>query len=222
MALVTWVAGVRVLDRVAPTVHVSDDLQSVPVRGHVSVSFWGKDEGSGLGQVSASLGGRPLSLHKAGRGWSAEIPTGAWPGGHHLLRIEVSDNAWPVNTAVTERTLEVDHTGPELLVREDSFTANQGRTWALFVRSDEPLSSISAKGFGGDLPLYPVGPGVFRALLGIRIQSEPGPRMVRIVGTDRAGNRSERRITVQLDKTVFSNGGGSRDPTLELEWHAMH
>lgn len=172
------------------------------------------DEGAGLDRIEVSVDGgdwQPLEVPAEGTlEWSPALPDGS-----HALVFAAVDRAWTPNRSVVPYEVRVDSTPPVLEVAQRSTEAAQGRTWALWVRADEPLTEVTAEAVlrdhtGEDVPwtarLWPMG-DAFRALRGMEIQQAPGPVDVTVRGTDEVGNVGSVTVEVQVRETEFEEGG---------------
>jgi murein DD-endopeptidase MepM/ murein hydrolase activator NlpD len=234
LALAPLAGCAALLDRTPPQVGIDGPSELPPVQ-RVEIALLAADAGTGVGRVTVVVdGGEPVELElpppeaeaeaeaEAGR---VAYTNDALPDGEHQFAFTVVDRAWPQNTATVEAHRTVDRTPPKLVLAPTSATARQGRTWAAWLRADEPLVepmlTMYARGDDGEtldrtVPLYPVG-GLWRALRGIELREELGPHAVVIEAHDAAGNAARLETTVDVQLTQFEEGGYIRLSKKQVE-----
>lgn len=206
------VAGCAGLDRVPPALAVAGPV--APVRS-AELTMRVSDETPGLEGLTVAIdGGEPALLEVPADG-TVVYPLPELPDGTHQVVITATDRAWLPNAATRALEVVLDRTPPSLEVATASGTAYQGRTWALWVRADEPLVAprftLSARDDDRNtvtttLPMYPVD-GAWRGLRGIELQEPPGPIEVVIEATDTLGNEVRLVTSVVVAETRFEEGG---------------
>lgn len=135
--------------------------------------------------------------------------------GRHVIRFRAIDASLHQNSVVREHALVIDRTSP--LVEVFPARAGQGRTLAVWVRSNEPLFEprvrlqVDAENEGDPpvdviLPLHPV-QGAYRALRGVPIEAKVGPRPLVVEARDAIGNLETIEATYEVLPTQFAEGG---------------
>lgn len=144
--------------------------------------------------------------------WTPPAPVA---DGEHAFTFVATDRGWTPNEARATARRTLDATPPKLEVAPSSAVAHQGKTWALWVRADEPLVEpvmrLTARGDDNEVKertvaLYPV-EGAWRGLRGIELQQEVGPLAVEVEARDAVGNVAKLATTVQVEATAFEEGG---------------
>ncbi len=212
--MLVWMVllGCDDLDRTPPQLEVEGPEGRVT---ELALTVRAHDVVPGLGGVTVSVdGGAPIAL---------EVPPGApleWrpeglADGEHRFVFVATDAAWSRNEAQVEVVGTLDRSPPVVEIAEASLRVGQGRTWALWVRADEPLASVTAeavlRGHEGDdaprtVPLYPVD-GVWRGLRGIEIEQVPGDIPFVVRAADPLGHEAELAATLTVEPTTFAEGG---------------
>ncbi|MEZ4240308.1 MAG: M23 family metallopeptidase [Myxococcota bacterium] len=200
------------LDRTPPAASL-DEAPAHPVQA-ASFVLTASDAETGVGEVTVAVDDAeptPLVASEGVVRWTAE----GLADGVHRFRFTVADGATFPNRTVVEAERTLDTTPPTLTWLPGSGVAHQGRTWAAWVGADEPLAeatlTVSARDDDGDVgervtPMYAVG-DAWRALRGIELREELGPRPVVVQGTDLAGNVGRLETTVDVQQTEFEEGG---------------
>ena len=67
----------------------------------------------------------------------------------------------------------------------------------------EGLSSVEGRWDKGNLPFYPVAPGLFAAIIGVDLEAKPGTSKITITATDDAGRQRQAETIVQTVSKVF-------------------
>jgi len=126
--------------------------------------------------------------------------------GPHEVVFRAYNDGFVAAPAVAPVRVEVDRVPPELELHAPSLVVGQGRTVAVWVRGDEPLTEGTLRIEGDREPMFAVD-GVLRALRGIPISATPGPTSFMIQAEDRAGNSASIRGELVVEPTQFEEGG---------------
>ncbi len=182
------------LARTAPQLELVG-VQEGSVRGEIQLVVAAEDASPGLRSVAVFVDGEPVE-GLSGERWT--INTRALSDGVHSLTVEATDASWRRNRARVEATLRVDNTPPKLQLLSTA-PGEQGRTFPVVVRVEEgELEEIELSFLGRDHSLYAMGDGLYRALLGVPIQQEPGVVELAVRAADRAGNQGSLEGEVEL------------------------
>jgi murein DD-endopeptidase MepM/ murein hydrolase activator NlpD len=149
--------------------------------------------------AEATIDGQPLAP-----GPSIAIDTRQLKDGDHLLRVAVQDGSLRRNTRWVEATLKSDNTPPQVAIETKPLAGVQGRTTLLQVRSNEPAQISVSPGAGP--PIYFVEEaGAYVALLGNDPTVPPGPRPLKLLARDLAGNETTVNATLEVARGAFLN-----------------
>jgi hypothetical protein len=213
-----WFLGcAAMLDRQPPRLTVNELVEPAKT---VEITLLASDPETGLSGLTLAIdGGAPVPLEVPPDGKVVWTAPPELPDGRHEFVFEAADGAWRANTSSISTVRHLDRTPPVLTLAPSSGWAHQGRTWAAWLRSDEPLVNptltVLARGDDGETierttPFYPVGPpedGVWRALRGIELREALGPHPVKIDASDGAGNAAHLETSVEIRATPFEEGG---------------
>ena len=196
------------LDRQAPALSAALPDKATPYRGEVPLTVTASDRSPGLSRLTVQLDDLPprsLPLDQA----TLRVPvdTAGLADGAHVIRVEGLDGAWGGNRAAAEVRFMTDNTLPALSLSQRSLRARQGHTLAVVLQAGEPLARLEVEVLGKARPMYRVGPGVWRALVGVPIRQEAGPSPVHILAEDAAGNVLRAEVPLQVEGVDFPAGG---------------
>ena len=131
------------------------------------------------------------------------IDTSALADGSHRLSVTVQDTSWARNRARADAVIVTDNTPPRLSLNGAPDVVQQGGTWLLLVRANEP-ATVSARISDAPLDLQPAD-GYAWAVIGISAEHGPGDLPLVVDGIDVAGNRAEQRLMVRITAGSFDH-----------------
>lgn len=206
--------GCAWLDREPPTVTIEGPTEVVR---EAELVIRVVDPAPGVKAATVSIDGAapiPLELppDKVVRWRVPELGDGA-----HEIRVQATDASAFANVGQAAFTLTLDRTPPAIEIHASSLVAHQGKTWAGWVRSPEPLLEpvVKLKVMGKkptdppvdvSVPLYPVD-GAWRALRGLEIEEPTGPHPLVVEARDALGNVAHVEATLDVQPTEFEVGG---------------
>lgn len=200
----------KLLDTMPPTLTVSGLEKDKRYRGTLTLNIAAMDKRPGLGSLTVQIDDsspNPLSfVEEKAIFWT--LQTAALVDGLHTVSVAATDKS--VNKNRTQYTLPfyIDNTPPTLYVPPETRHVGQGRTLALFLQTDEPLSDIEGKLFNKAISFYPVGSeNLYRSFLGVSVTSTPQNYPLTVKVTDVVGNEAEQTFQVEVRETVFARGG---------------
>ena len=121
-------------------------MPSGAVRGNVTVGVRVGPEGRAA-PIEVTIDDKPLTA-----GSQVLVETTSLPDGPHQIRVVAEDRSFRKNRAEATVTLTTDNTPPKLLLESQPPTVQQGHTWLLRIRTDEP-ASVEARFGDRDLPI---------------------------------------------------------------------
>lgn len=198
------------LDAEPPTVRLRAPVEQ---RGVLAFGIEAHDAEPGLARVEQRVDqGEWAELERSKPGapeWL--LDSRGLSDGTHVLQVRALDHAWRPNVAEARVAFTVDNTPPQLQVTALSRTAAPATVLGLLVEASEPLVDPTAAGLGQEVALVPAEvEGWWRGLLGVPIDTAPGPQTVVLRGTDVAGNSFEQDILVEVQPRSFPRGGTIR------------
>lgn len=226
IGLLQWLGCAALFDKTPPQLHIEEPDPAGAVRS-LTLTLVARDDETGLMGATVSVDGaepQPLALATPGAPGEIRIPFAPsdLPDGKHTFLFTVTDGARSPNTATLQAERTLDQTGPKIALAEASSFAHQGRTLAVWIRTDEPMSeptlTMNARGDDGEtkdrtVPLYEVRAEGFpegtlwRALRGIELREALGPRPIVVEGKDALGNVGRFEGSVEIRATTFEEGG---------------
>ena len=198
------------LDSTPPTLTVNGLEKDKRYRGDLTLEIFATDEETGLGSLIVQIDDAPPT------------PLGFGEKGPSLLRLQtavLADGLHTASVTATDRSLHknqtryafpfyVDNTPPTLDVRPETLHVGQGRTLALFLQADEPLSNIEGKLFDKAIAFYPVSSeSLYRSFLGVGVTATVQNYPLTVRTTDLVGNETDQTFQVEVTKTIFARGG---------------
>ena len=168
------------------------------------------DEKPGLGSLTVQIDNTPSIPLSLVNGNSAfwTLQTAAFADGPHTVSVTATDRALHKNQTQYVLPFYIDNTPPKLHVPPETLHVGQGRTLALFLQTDEPLTDIVGKLFDKAVTFYPVGSeNLYRSFFGIGVTSTVQKYPLTVNATDLVGNKAEQTFQVEVTKTVFARGG---------------
>lgn len=207
LGLLGLVVSSGAVDRTPPTLAVEAETQTA-VAGTLPFTLAVADDAPGVGGWSASLDGTPAAITVDDDG-GLSVSLAGLQDGPHTLEVAAWDSAWTPNWAHTTLSFAVDQTAPTLRIATRSLEAAQGRAHPVLVESNEPLSPPSGRLGTEKLAFFPLDADQtrWRALVGVPIEAETGPRTLTLQAEDRAGNAVSASHELAVRATRFSRGG---------------
>ena len=198
------------LDSTPPTLTVNGLEKDERYRGDLTLEIFATDEETGLGSLIVQIDDAPPTpLGFGEKGPSLlRLQTAALADGLHTASVTATDRSLHKNQARYSLPFYIDNTQPMLYASPETLRVGQGRTLALFLQVDEPLSRIEGKLFDKAIAFYPVGSeSVYRSFLGIGVTTTVQNYPLTVSATDLAGNEAEEIFHVEVNKTTFARGG---------------
>ena len=209
MALGFYVAP-NLLDTTPPSLSVSGLERDKHYRDSLTLNIAAMDEKPGLSLLTVQLDDAPaipLSFgEKESTYWT--LQTTAFADGTHTISVTAVDNS--LNKNQTQYTLPfyIDNTPPKLQVPPETLVVGQGRTLALFLQADEPLSNVQGQLFDKTFTFYPtISQNLYRSFFGIGVTSAVQNYPLKVSATDLAGNQVDQTLQAEVTKTTFARGG---------------
>ena len=202
--------GLDLLDATPPTLTVNGLEKDKHYRASLTLSIVARDEKPGLGSLTVQIDDAPptpLSFVEEGSiSWT--LQTTAFADGLHTVSVAATDGSLHKNQTQYTLPFYIDNTPPTLRVRPESLRVGQGRTLALFIQADEPLSDVDGELFGKALTFYSTSSKtLYRSFLGVGVTATPQTYSLKVRATDMVGNKAEKIFQVEVNKTVFARGG---------------
>ena len=188
----------------APTVSIQ--VPGNAVRGNVTIGVRVGPEGR-AGPIEVRVDDRALNP-----GDQVLVETASLPDGAHRVTVVAEDRSFRKNRTIATATLTTDNTPPKLLLESQPPTVQQGHTWLLRIRTDEP-AAVEARFGDRDLPIQQ-GNGFGWAVVGFSPTANPTTVPVVVVGRDLAGNQAEVGQAVQVAGEQFPSDAVQVEPTL--------
>jgi murein DD-endopeptidase MepM/ murein hydrolase activator NlpD len=215
--MISMLGCAAMLDQQPPRLTVDERPEPAQT---LEIALVAEDPETGVVRLTVSTdGGEPVPVEVPPDGLVVWTAPPELPDGRHEFVFEATDGAWTPNVSSATTARILDRTPPALTLAPRSAYAHQGRTWAVWLRADEPLVNptltVLARGDDGETisrtsPFYPVGPpedGVWRALRGIELRESLGAHPVQIDAADALGNPAHLETTVEIRATPFEEGG---------------
>ena len=200
----------NLFDATPPTLEVSGLERDKRYRGSLTLNITAKDEKPGLDSLTVQIDDGPLNPLSLLEGDSTfwTLQTAAFADGLHTVAVTATDKSLRKNQAQFTLPFYIDSTPPQLHVPPESLHVGQGRTLALFVQTDEPVSYIRGKLFNKEITFHPVGSeNLYRSFLGISVTYATQNYPLTVNATDLVGVEAEQTFQVEVSKTVFARGG---------------
>ncbi len=183
-----------------------------PVRGRGVWELKTYDARPGVHAVRVRVdGGKPVKM-KSTEEFS--IDTALLQDGPHTFAVEVVDRSIRRNSTVVSGTFVSDNTPPDLAIAETSLVGKQGRTLQLWLRSNEVLDGFRGAFLKKERTLYALDGGVedgggklFRALVGVPVDTKVGRSPMELRARDLAGNVRRVFLAVEIKPGKFARGG---------------
>jgi murein DD-endopeptidase MepM/ murein hydrolase activator NlpD len=190
-------------DRTAPVIAdlAFDRTQDHVYRGELVLGIAVSDDRTGVAVIEVHLDGEEIVRAPDG---TVRIPPSI-PDGDHQLRVYARDRRG--NAADLQGSFRTDNTAPSLQLARSSQSGAQGRASVLLVKTDEPLRWLRVRVLGGSRELHQVGPSLWRGVLGISSDLEPGVQKLTLQASDPAGNETMLEADLVIAETDFPRGG---------------
>ena len=200
----------NLLDTTPPTLTVSGLEKDKRYRDSFTLNIAAMDAKPGLGSLTVQIDDAPLAplstTEEKTTFWTFQTTT--FPDGPHTLFVTATDRSLHRNRTQYTLPFHIDNTPPTLHVPLETLRIGQGRTLALFLQADEPLSELRGKLFNKAVTFYPAGSeNLYRSFLGISVTSTVQSYPLTVNATDLAGNDAKQTFQVEVRKTVFARGG---------------
>ncbi len=205
------------LESTPPTLELSGIEDGKRYKGAARLAIAVSDQRPGLGLLTVQIDDnppQPLGLVTSdGNNTFWTLDTSTLADGEHRISVVATDKSLRKNSTQQQLTFFVDTTPPKLQVPAQSRHVGQGRTLAIFVQTDEPVSEITGTIFTGTefhrpITFYPIGSNrLYRSLVGIAVRQPPKNYPLTLKATDPLGNTAEQTLEIQVIKTEFQRGG---------------
>ena len=200
----------NLLDSTPPFLTVKGLEKDQRYRGSLTLDIAAMDTKPGLGSLTVQIDDalpNPLSLVE-GEVTPWTLQTAALSDGRHTVSVTATDRSLHKNQTQYTGQFYIDNTPPKIHIPPETLSVGQGRTLALFVHTDEPLSEIKGKLFDKAVTFYPTGSkDLYRSFLGVGVTSTVQDYPLTVNATDLVGNEVEHIFQVQVAKTTFARGG---------------
>ena len=198
------------IDSTPPVLEVSGLEANRRYRGTLTLNITVTDDRPGLGSLTVQVDDgppHPLSLVADNTTfWTLE--TSAFADGLHTVFVTATDKALRKNRTQHTLPFYIDSTAPQLQIPPGLLHVGQGRTLAIFVQTDEPLSEITGEFSDREITFHPIGPeNLYRSLLGIGVTHAPQSYPLTLRAVDLVGNAMTQTFQVEVGKTTFLRGG---------------
>ncbi|MYE89441.1 hypothetical protein F4X33_10650, partial [Candidatus Poribacteria bacterium] len=198
------------LDSTPPILTVNGIEKDKWHRGALTLEIFATDEKTGLGSLIVQIDDGPLSPLSLTEGESTlwTLQTSAFRDGLHTVAVTATDRSLHKNQTRYAVPFYIDNTPPTLDVRQETFHVGQGRTLALFLQADEPLSNIEGQLFDKAIVFYLVSSeSSYRSFLGVSVTMTVQNYPLTVRAADLVGNETEQIFEVEVTKTAFARGG---------------
>ena len=198
------------LDSTPPTLTVNGLEKDKRYRGDLTLEIFAADEKTGLGSLTVQIDDAPPTPLGFGEKESTllRLQTAVFSDGLHMASVTATDRSLHKNQTRYAFPFYVDNTPPTLGVRPETLHVGQGRTLALFLQADEPLSNIEGKLFDKAITFYPVNSeSLYRSFLGVGVTMTVQDYPLTVRATDLVGNETEQTFQVKVTRTNFARGG---------------
>ncbi len=198
------------LDSTPPILTVNGIEKDKRYRGTLTLEIFATDEKTGLGSLIVQIDDGPLSPLSPAEGESTlwTLQTSAFRDGLHTVAVTATDRSLYKNQTRDAFPFYIDNTPPTLDVRPETLHVGQGRTLALFLQADEPLSNIEGQLFDKAIAFYLVSSeSLYRSFLGVGVTTTVQNYPLTVRATDLVGNETDQTFQVEVTKTTFARGG---------------
>ena len=209
------------LESTPPILELSGIEDGEKYKGEAVLVIAVSDQRPGLGSLTVQIDDNPPQpLGLVTNDGSHTSPHTFWTldtatltDGEHRISVVATDKSLRKNSTQQQLEFLVDTTPPKLQVPAQSRHVGQGRTLAIFVQTDEPVSEVTGTIFKGTnfnraITFYPIGSNtLYRGLVGIAVRHPPKNYPLTLKATDLLGNIAEQTLEIQVLKTEFQRGG---------------
>ena len=200
----------NLLDTTPPILTVSGLDRDQRYRGALTIDITAMDEKTGVSSLTVQLDDTlPTPLHFVeGKATSWALQTALFADGLHTVSVTAMDRSLHKNQTRHTLPFYIDNTPPGIHVPPETLHAGQGKTLALFLRTDESLSHIEGNLFNKAAIFYPTdSENLYRSFLGIGVTSAVQNYPLALKVTDLVGNETEQIFHVEVTETTFARGG---------------
>ena len=184
-----------------------DNVSLGPVRGRGVWALQVADARPGLHATRIRIdGGPPVRMAKTNE---LTVDTGLLQDGPHTFVLDVVDRSIRRNTTAISGTFVSDNTPPELSIAASSLVGRQGRTTAVWLRSNEPVDGFRGALLRAERTFHPMDDEgrIFRALVGVPVGAATGKTGMELRARDLAGNVRRVFLAIDVEGTDFDRGG---------------
>ena len=203
--------GPILLEATPPMLEITGVDTGKTYRGGITLNVSVHDERPGLASLTVQIDDNslePLALVEVQDGrtfWA--LDTASLADGKHLVSVIATDRSLRKNATQQHLTFFTDNTPPQLQVPSESRRVGQGRTFALFVQSSEPVAELTGKLFNREIALYPVeSDAMYRSLIGVSVTHPTKMHSLFLKAVDLVGNMTEQTLQIEVVNTVFQQG----------------
>lgn len=202
--------GPSLLDTTPPVLTTSGLVEDQRYRGSLTLSITAVDEKPGLASLTVKVDDAlPTTLNfDNGKPTSWTLPTTSLADGRHTVSLIAVDRSFHRNQTQHTVPFYTDNTPPTLQVPPATLHVGQGKTLALFLQTDEPLSEVVGELFNKAIVFYPTDrKHLYRSFMGISVTSSIEKYPLTVKAIDLAGNEALETFQIAVTKTSFARGG---------------
>lgn len=202
--------GPNLLDTTPPALTVSGLDRDQHYRGSLTLRITATDENPGLASLTIKVDDAlPTALNfDDDEPISWTLPTTSFADGPHTFSLMAVDRSFHRNQTQHTFPFYIDNTPPTLQVPPETLHVGQGKTLALFLQTDEPLSEVTGELFNKAIAFYPTDlKNLYRSFMGISVTYPIEKYPLTVTATDLAGNEGVKIFQIRVTKTSFARGG---------------
>ena len=202
--------GPDLLDTTPPVLTVSGLVEDQRYRGSLALSITAVDEKPGLASLTIKVDDAlPTALNfDDGKPISWTLSTPVFTDGPHTASVIAVDRSLHRNQTQHTLPFYIDNTSPTLRVPPETLHVGQGKTLALFLQADEPLSEVAGEFLNKAVAFYPTDlKNLYRSFVGISVTSPIAKYPLTVKATDLVGNEAVETFQIEVTKTSFAHGG---------------
>jgi hypothetical protein len=162
----------NLLDTTPPTLTMSGLDRDQRYCGALKLRITAMDGKPGMSSLTVQVDDAPPTpLHFVeGESISWALQTALFADGLHTVSVTALDRSLHKNRTQHTLPFYIDNTPPALHVPTETLRVGQGKTLALFLQTDEPLSHIEGELFDKVITFYPTGSkNLYRSFVGIGV-----------------------------------------------------